>query len=240
MPSVTVTTPCVTATHSKNEEVNVSWPLVPVSGLTVEAANLNFGCNSVTIKNFSPAPANTGENIGGLAIFARWCGSGSGAVCNSAQPGQPTPAAPLMNESFFSYPPYGTGLSNWTDWAVSAAGQPTTTGRWSTQEQTTVSGPETTTMAFLKVTSVRNSSLLFYDPFGGGDFTYTGGITFDSFGSESSGDGRAGLSFRLSDNPFSQTNKKPTPDAGSQGYDVVLTNGTGEGPSPRARVPCSC
>jgi hypothetical protein len=218
-----VTTPCV-----KVKESEQSWQL-PGPKPTFEPKS-ELKCGSVTINEFSPAPAKRGDPMGGLAIFSRSCGSGCAPKQTSSSP---TPPVPLMNESFQD-PIYA--LSNWTDWMVSAEfkdGTPpvvllgaAASNRWSTERQTGIIGLNTVQTAFLKVKSAKDSSLLFYDSFGGGDFTYTGGITFDSFSVSSSLVGSAGLSFRLSDNPYQQP-----PDAGNQGYDVVLTNAT-NGTSP--------
>jgi hypothetical protein len=91
---------------------------------------------------------------------------------------------------------------------------------WSTGTTTETTKVSTIETSFLKVSSA-NSALLFYDLFGGGDFTYVGGLTVTSFGATGSSNpiGSAGLSFRLSYN-----DDPKALDAGNMGYDVVLTN----------------
>lgn len=192
------------------------------------AAADRTGTVSVTV---SAAPTKKGGTMGGLAILARACDS----ACAFRQTGGPTPALPLMNESF-STAFGGSGMANWTDWMVKAptaapggvrplgpttGPTPAPSGLWSLGTTTTRTRISTTEMGFLQVNSANTSALLFYDLFGGSDFTYIGGITFKSFGSDVGGKpnpiGGAGLSFRLSDNEQSL-------DAGQQGYDVVLTN----------------
>jgi hypothetical protein len=172
-----------------------------------KATKVTVTLNEVTIEKFSPAPNDASDAMGGLVILTRPCTGGGG--CTTPQIYNVTPIVPLMNESFASAP-YGNSMANWTDWMVSG-GQAVASGRWSLGAVTTRIRDSTTQTPYLQVKSANKNALLFYDSFGGGDFTYTGGITFDST------IGGAGLSFRLSDNP--QT------DAGIQGYDVILTNG---------------
>jgi hypothetical protein len=106
-------------------------------------------------------------------------------------------------------------MNNWTDWTASS-GKAARSGRW-----TAVGGGSRfglTTPGYLQVSSQNESNaLLFYTPFGAGDFTYTAGVTFDAFTTKAGQHSQAGLSLRLSDN-------MPMLDAGGHGYDVVLTN----------------
>jgi hypothetical protein len=158
---------------------------------------------TVTLVTISAAPSVAGgcvsEPMGGLVILSR--ASCPGGSCASTTYGN-TREAPLMNEDFKD------GMGNWTDWMVSG-GHAVASGRWSSSPGTLF------TTGSLQVQSLHDLSLLFYDSFGGGDFTYSGGITFDSL--PVFGLGGAGLSFRLSDRPQKL-------DAGNTGYDVVLTS----------------
>jgi hypothetical protein len=194
----------------------VSPVSVTTSGLTAwstvlkppsKATKVTVALNEVKIEQFSPAPNDPSDPMGGLVILARPCTGGGG--CTTPQIYVTTPIVPLMNETF-GPAPYGNSMANWTDWMVSG-GHAVASGRWSLGAVTTRIRDTITQTPYLQVNGENKNSLLFYDSFGGADFTYTGGITFDST------IGGAGLSFRLSDNP--QT------DAGIQGYDVILTNG---------------
>jgi hypothetical protein len=174
--------------------------IVPASSTPITEAS----DGTVTLLTISPAPSAAdkcdAEAMGGLVILFRESCPGGGS-CTPQIYGV-TQEAPLMNESF------SAGLGNWTDWTASG-GKAVASGRWSTSPRTLI------TPASLVVQSPHDLSLLFYDSFGGGDFTYSGGITFDSL--PVFGLGGAGLSFRLSDRPEHL-------DAGNTGYDVVLTS----------------
>jgi hypothetical protein len=173
--------------------------IVPPSPIPVTEAS----DGTVSLAAISPAPSAadecTTESIGGLVILSRTsCPTGSCAPTTYGN----TQEAPLMNEDFKN------GLGNWTDWTASG-GHAVASGRWSTSPGILI------TPGTLQVQSPHDLSLLFYDSFGGGEFTYSGGITFDSL--PIFGMGGAGLSFRLSDRPQNL-------DAGNTGYDVVLTS----------------
>jgi hypothetical protein len=156
---------------------------------------------TVTIE-LTPPPSSTADPIGGLAILARRCGT---SCAGRENPPGVTHAVPLMTESFcITAVCWGSGGgANWTDWALSPANVPVATGRWSwTPDALTVDSPI-------------DNSLLFYDSFGGGDFTYSGVVVFSTFSGTYSA---AGLSFRLSDSQRDH-------DAGTiQGYDLIVTN----------------
>jgi hypothetical protein len=148
----------------------------------------------------SPAPASSGDPIGGLAILARPCDK----YCEPpSKPRDVTRAVPLMTESFCpSTVCWSSGGGfNWTEWTPSARG-PLPSDRW------------TWTLDGLSVSSPGVDSLFFYDSFGGGDFTYSGAV---SFSPQASTPSAAGLSFRLSD-------RQRGDDAGDQGYDLIVTN----------------
>jgi hypothetical protein len=173
--------------------------IVPPSSTPITEAS----DGTVTLATILAAPSSaadgcTTQPMGGLAILSRAsCPSGSCAPTTYGNAQE----APLMNEDFKD------GMGNWTDWTASG-GLAVASGRWSTSPGSFF------TSGSLQVQSLRELSLLFYDVFGGGDFTYSGGVTFDSL--PIFGLGGAGLSFRLSDRPQKL-------DAGNTGYDVVLT-----------------
>jgi hypothetical protein len=159
----------------------------------------------------TPPPASgTVPQIGGLVVLQRSCPTSAG--CSAPQTYGTTPTLPLMNEPFVTAIGYPT-MSNWTDWMVSGS-KSAPSHRWTVLEESSLTTYVTT--SFLQVQSPKGSSLLFYDSFDGGDFTYSGGVTIDSFATTAA-PGQAGLSFRLSDNELNL-------DAGNQGYDAVLTN----------------
>jgi hypothetical protein len=177
-----------------------SWiSIVPPSSAPITEAS----DGTVTLATISAAPSVADqcapESMGGLVILSRASCPSSACVPTAYGNAQ---EAPLMNEDFKD------GMSNWTDWTASG-GHAVASGRWSTSPGTYF------TTGSLQVESQHDLSLLFYDSFGGGDFTYSGGITFDSL--PIFGLGGAGLSFRLSDRPQNL-------DAGNTGYDVVLTS----------------
>ncbi len=182
-----------------------------VSPASSTITNSSSGTSSVvSIANLSPAPSKSGDKMGGLVILSRACPSS----CPGPKAYGDTSKVALMNEVFTE-----PVLNNWTDWMVSAStpGTPVPSGRWSVSGLT-VSPPPGVLPTSLNVQSLNESSLLFYDSFGGGDFTYRAGIEIEfSTALGSAGYGQAGLSFRLSDDQQSL-------DAGRQGYDAVLTN----------------
>jgi hypothetical protein len=211
-------------------------PSFSETGCSASNAEKGLG-GTVTVTPVPPVPAKAGDKMGGLAILVRPCGpapppSQPEADTCAVPPRQTFPyatIAPLMNETFstvppspydFTVPPWGTGMSNWTDWAINGTNA-VPTGVWSPGSATETTHFATIETSFLQAAAVNKSALLFYDLFGGGDFTYVGGITVTSFGGADSGNpiGAAGLSFRLSDN-----DNPSALDAGNQGYDVVLTN----------------
>jgi hypothetical protein len=173
--------------------------IVPPSTIPITEAS----DGAVTLATILPAPSTadecTTESMGGLVILSRTSCPSSSCVPTTYGNTQETP---LMNEGFKN------GMGSWTDWTASS-GHAVASGHWTTSPGTFV------TLGSLQVQSQHDLSLLFYDSFGGGEFTYSGGITFDSL--PIFGLGGAGLSFRLSDRPQSL-------DAGNTGYDVVLTS----------------
>ena len=214
----------VTVTLDPHYGTTESWTqILPETSSPVTFTENSTG--EVTLTNILPVPTSLSTSTTGsipqmgLVILQRSCPTlprTSPYACAAPRTYPMTTEVPLMNETF-SFAANGPApAGNWIDWIVSG----TTTapsGRWTTVQEGYFSGTDYVSASILRVQSPNDRSLLFYDNFGGGlYFDYSGQVTIESFAPGKTGG--AGLSFRLSDNQV-----KP-PDAGNQGYDLVLTN----------------
>lgn len=214
----------VTVTLDPHYGTTESWTqILPETSSPVTFTENSTG--EVTLTNILPVPTSLSTSTTGsipqmgLVILQRSCPTlprTSPYACAAPRTYPMTTEVPLMNETF-SFAANGPApAGNWIDWIVSG----TTTapsGRWTTVQEGYFSGTDYVSASILRVQSPNDRSLLFYDNFGGGlYFDYSGQVTIKSFAPGKTGG--AGLSFRLSDNQV-----KP-PDAGNQGYDLVLTN----------------